>query len=142
MKQQNYENHSKIDPAYHVGIALLSLITLILTITFFVKNVGTETLLSFVVLFVVLTIILIGIKLRTYALQLQDRIIRTEENFRYYRLTGNSLDDTLSVKQMIALRFAPDEEFPGLVERTLTENLTAKDIKKAIQNWRADHHRV
>lgn len=142
MKQQNYENHSKIDPAYHVGIALLSLITLILTITFFVKNVGTETLLSFVVLFVVLTIILIGVKLRTYALQLQDRIIRTEESFRYYRLTGNPPDAGLSMKQMIALRFAPDEEFPGLVERTLTENLTAKDIKKTIQNWRADHHRV
>ncbi|MGG1631845.1 DUF6526 family protein [Rossellomorea sp. NRS-1567] len=142
MKQQNYENHSKIDPVYHVGIALLSLITLILTITFFVKNVGTETLLSFVVLFVVLTITLIGIKLRTYALQLQDRIIRTEESFRYYRLTGNPPDAGLSMKQMIALRFAPDEEFPGLVERTLTENLTAKDIKKTIQNWRADHHRV
>lgn len=142
MKQQNYENHSKIDPAYHVGIALLSLMTLILTITFFVKNVGTETLLSFVVLFVVLTIILIGVKLRTYALQLQDRIIRTEECFRYYRLTGKSLDASLSLKQMIALRFAPDEEFPGLVERAVTENLPPNEIKKAIQNWRADHHRV
>ncbi|MGD6957440.1 DUF6526 family protein [Rossellomorea aquimaris] len=142
MKQQNYENHSKIDPAYHVGIALLSLITLILTITFFVKNVGTETLLSFVVLFVVLTIILIGVKLRTYALQLQDRIIRAEESFRYYRLTGKSPDARLSLKQMIALRFAPDEEFPVLVERAVTENLSPNDIKKAIQNWRADHHRV
>jgi energy-coupling factor transporter transmembrane protein EcfT len=142
MKQQNYENHSKIDPAYHVGIALLSLITLILTITFFVKNVGTETLLSFVVLFVVLTLILIGVKLRTYALQLQDRIIRTEESFRYYRLTGKSLDASLSLKQMIALRFSPDEEFPGLVERAVTEKLSPNDIKKAIQNWRADHHRV
>ncbi|WRP07190.1 DUF6526 family protein [Rossellomorea aquimaris] len=142
MKQQNYENHSKIDPAYHFGIGILSLITLILTITFFVKNVGTETLLSFVVLFVVLTIILTGIKLRTYALQLQDRIIRTEENFRYFRLTGKSPDAGLSLKQMIALRFAPDEEFPVLVERAVTENLSPNDIKKAIQNWRADHHRV
>ncbi|TMU86991.1 hypothetical protein FGG79_02290 [Bacillus sp. BHET2] len=142
MKQQNYENHSKIDPAFHVGIALLSLITLILTITFFVKNVGEETLISFLVLFIVLTMILIGVKLRTYALQVQDRVIRTEENFRYYRLTGDSLASALSLKQIIALRFAPDEEFPALVERTLSENLSPTDIKKAVQNWRADHHRV
>ncbi|KPL60460.1 DUF6526 family protein [Rossellomorea vietnamensis] len=142
MKQQNYENHSKIDPVFHVGIALLSLITLILTIIFFVKNVGTETLLSFIVLLVVITLILVGVRLRTYALQVQDRVIRTEENFRYYRLTGNELDGRLSLKQIIALRFAPNEEFPALVERTMVENLTPNDIKKAVQNWRTDHHRV
>ncbi len=142
MKQQNYENHRKFDPAFHTGIALLSLVTLILSITFFVKNVGTQTLLSFVVLFAVLTIILIGLKLRGYALQLQDRIIRNEENIRCERLTGNPLDPKLSLKQVIALRFASDEEFPGLVERTLSENLSPDDIKKAVQNWRADHHRV
>ncbi|PFA66712.1 hypothetical protein CN378_13390 [Bacillus sp. AFS015802] len=142
MKQQNYENHSKVDPVFHVGIALSALITLILTITFFVKNVGGQPLLSFLVLVAVITIILIGVRLRTYALQVQDRVIRTEENFRYYRLTGNELDGRLSLKQIIALRFAPDEEFPVLVERTLSENLTPNDIKKAVQNWRADHHRV
>ncbi|WP_201715709.1 DUF6526 family protein [Rossellomorea arthrocnemi] len=142
MKQQNYENHSKFDPVFHVGIALLSLITLILTIIFFVKNVGADALLSFIVLLVGITLILVGVRLRTYALQVQDRVIRAEENFRYNRLTGNELDPRLSLKQIIALRFAPDEEFPGLVERTLSEDLTPNDIKKAVQNWRADHHRV
>ena len=142
MKQQNYENHSKVDPVFHVGIGLSALGTLILTITFFVKNVGDETLLSFIVLLIVITLILVGVRLRTYALQVQDRVIRTEENFRYYRLTGNELDGRLSLKQIIALRFAPDEEVPVLVERTLAENLTPNDIKKAVQNWRADHHRV
>lgn len=142
MKQQNYENHSKVDPVFHVGIALSALVTLILTIIFFVMNVGTETLLSFIVLLVVITLILVGVRLRTYALQVQDRVIRMEEQFRYYRLTGKDLDGRLSLKQIIALRFAPDEEFPVLVERTLAENLTPNDIKKAVQNWRADHHRV
>ncbi|WP_175987118.1 DUF6526 family protein [Bacillus sp. Marseille-Q1617] len=142
MNQQNYENHSKIDPVYHYGISLLSLSTLILSIIFFVKNVATETLLSFIVLFAAVTFLLIVAKLRLYALQLQDRIIRTEENFRHYRLTGRDLDHRLSVKQVIALRFAPDEEFPGLAERTVTEGLSPKDIKKAVLNWRGDHHRV
>ncbi|MCR8849410.1 DUF6526 family protein [Rossellomorea sp. SC111] len=142
MKQQNYANHSKFDPVFHVGIALSALVTLILTITFFVKNVGEETLLSFIVLLMVIMLILVGVRLRTYALQVQDRVIRTEENFRYYRLTGNELDSKLSLKQIIALRFAASEEFPALVERTMAENLTPNDIKKAVQNWRADHHRV
>jgi hypothetical protein len=142
MKHQNYENHSKIDPVYHYGITLLTVVTLILSIVFFVKNVASQTLLSFIVLFTTITFLFIMVKLRLYALQVQDRTIRGEENFRYYRLTGNVLNPDLTVKQVVALRFAPDEEFPGLVERTLSENLSPKDIKKAVQDWRADHHRV
>ncbi|MCA1055845.1 DUF6526 family protein [Rossellomorea aquimaris] len=142
MKQQNVENHGKIDPVYHYGIALLSLATLILAIVYFVKNIGTETLLSFIVLIAAFIFLLMMAKLRLYALKLQDRIIRNEENFRHYRLTGEVLDPDLTLKQIIALRFAPDEEFPGLVKRAISENLSAKDIKGAIRNWRADHHRV
>jgi hypothetical protein len=142
MKLQNYENHSKIDPVYHYGITLLTVVTLILSIVFFVKNAASQTLLSFIVLFTTITFLFIMVKLRLYALQVQDRTIRDEENFRYYRLTGNVLDPDLTVKQVVALRFAPDEELPGLVERTLTENLSPNDIKKAVQDWRADHHRI
>ncbi|NQD67616.1 hypothetical protein HP456_17010 [Bacillus haikouensis] len=142
MKLQNYENHSKIDPVYHYGITLLTVVTLILSIVFFVKNAASQTLLSFIVLFTTITFLFIMVKLRLYALQVQDRTIRDEENFRYYRLTGNVLDPELTVKQVVALRFAPDEELPGLVERTLTENLSPNDIKKAVQDWRADHHRI
>lgn len=87
-------------------------------------------------------IVLMAVKIRGYGLLLQDRVIRNEENFRYYRLTGKFLDDRLSLKQVIALRFADDNEYPDLVERTISENLTPDEIKKAIQNWRADHHRV
>ncbi|MCA1064051.1 DUF6526 family protein [Rossellomorea sp. AcN35-11] len=142
MKQQNVENHAKIDPLFHGVIAILALITLILSIIFFVKSVGDEWLLSVIVLLVILTLVFTALMVRGYALKLQDRIIRTEEQFRYYRLTGGLLDSSLSLKQIIALRFAPDEEFPGLVERALKKNLAPKEIKKAVQNWRADHHRV
>jgi hypothetical protein len=44
--------------------------------------------------------------------------------------------------QIIALRFAPDAEFLGLVEKAVKENLSNKDIKLAIQNWKADYNRV
>ena len=139
---QNYEQHRKMDPLYMFGIALLGLITLILSIVFFFQNVGSQWLLSVIVLGFALMFLFVTVKLRGYATTLQDRIIRSEENFRYYRLTGNLLDTTLSLKQVIALRFAEDEEYLDLVERAIQENLPPDEIKKAVRNWRADHHRV
>jgi hypothetical protein len=139
---QNYKNHRKVDPLYHFGTALLGLIMLILSIVFFFQHVGSDWLLSVIVLGFALMFFFVTVKLRGYALQLQDRIIRTEENFRYYRLTGKQLDSKLSLKQVIALRFTNDEEFINLVERAIHENLSPDDIKKAVRNWRADHHRV
>ncbi|WP_335872337.1 DUF6526 family protein [Bacillus sp. 2205SS5-2] len=142
MKKQNYQNHKKIDPVFHRVISLLALITLLLAVIFFVQTMGTELLLSLVILFIVFTLIVVGAKLRLYALQLQDRMIRTEENFRYYRMTGELLDANLTLKQVIALRFASDEEYPKLVERALIEKLSPDEIKKSVQNWRADHYRL
>ncbi len=44
---------------------------------------------------------------------------------------------------MIALRFAPDDELPELVDRVLKGELnTGKEIKLAIRNWRGDHVRA
>lgn len=142
IKPQNYQNHAMIDPKYHVVLTLLVLTSLILSIAFVVQNIGSQLLLSLVVIFMVLTVVLIAAIVRIYALKLQDRIIRSEENFRYYRLTGELLDPNLKINQIIALRFAEDEEYVELVERAKQENLSTKDIKKAVRNWRADHHRV
>lgn len=140
--EQNYEHHRKMDPIFHFGIIFLGLVTLILSVVFFFQHLGSQWLLSVIVLGFALMLLLITVRLRGYALQLQDRIIRNEENFRYYRLTGNQLDSKLSLKQVIALRFAGDEEYLELVERAKLENLSPDDIKKAIRHWSADHHRV
>jgi hypothetical protein len=85
---------------------------------------------------------LIGFYTRTFALIAQDRVIKAEENLRYYLLTGKTLDAKLKVRQIIGLRFASDEEFPALVEKALKEKLSEKDIKKSIINWRPDYYRV
>lgn len=53
-----------------------------------------------------------------------------------------ALPTGLRLGQIIALRFASDEEFPPLIDRALKDNLTAVEIKKAIKNWKADHYRV
>jgi ABC-type amino acid transport substrate-binding protein len=79
---------------------------------------------------------------RQFATKVQDRAIRAEENLRHFTLTGNLLDPRLRMSQIVALRFAPDLEFVGLVNRAIAENLSNGDIKKAIKDWRPDHHRA
>ncbi len=78
---------------------------------------------------------------RTYTTALQDRIIRMEMLYRTDRLlspAGRASYATLSVGQIVALRFASDAELPGLVERAAAEKLGPKAIKRAIQDWQAD----
>ena len=79
---------------------------------------------------------------RSFPLKAQDRAIKAEENLRYYVMTGKLFPKELKVSQIIALRFASDEEFLPLVEKALKENLTNKEIKMLIKIWRADVYRV
>ena len=79
---------------------------------------------------------------RSFALKAQDRAIRAEENLRHFVLTGKLLDKSLSISQIIALRFASEEEFIGLAESAVKEKLSNTDIKKAIKNWKEDHYRA
>jgi hypothetical protein len=79
---------------------------------------------------------------RVYSLKVQDRVIRAEENFRHFTLTGKALDSRLRISQIIALRFASDEELPGLAKKAAEDQLSAKQIKASIQQWRGDYYRV
>jgi hypothetical protein len=75
-------------------------------------------------------------------LKAQDRAIRAEENLRHYVLTGKLLDPRVTTRQVISLRFAPDEELVALAQKAAEENLSEDEIKKAIKNWRSDDYRV
>ena len=85
------------------------------------------------------------LKIRTYSLKVQDRVIRLEETLRMQRVLPEPLQariGELTESQFVALRFAPDAELPGLVEETLTHDLGNKEIKSKIVNWRPDFFRI
>jgi hypothetical protein len=144
MKEQSYANHTRYQPLQHYVWLPLSLLLLIGTVAYtvveFVRD-GFSLHLLLLVGVVILAIIP-GMLARMYALTLQDRLIRNEEQMRYYMMTGKGLDNRLTKEQVIALRFASDNEFVELVHRAIEENLSPDDIKKSIKVWRSDHHRV
>lgn len=86
--------------------------------------------------------LLVFFLMRSFPLRVQDRAIRAEENLRYFSMTGKLLEKKLTMRQIIALRFAEDSEFVELVDQAIQNNWTNKEIKLAIKNWRADNHRV
>jgi hypothetical protein len=84
-------------------------------------------------------------KLRTYPLKVQDRVIRLEERLRLQALAPaewHSQIYKLTEDQLIGLRFASDDEVVELAEKALEGNLTRKQIKERIKNWRADDWRI
>lgn len=139
---QNYSNHTNWVPSFHYYTYGGILASLIGTIIFCINGENNPTLLSLVLLTLILTVGSIAFHARWFALKAQDRAIRAEESLRYYILTGKRMDPNLKMSQIVALRFASDEEFLELMERALKENLTSKEIKKAIKNWKGDYKRV
>lgn len=141
-KKQTYKNHVHYVPLYHF-LTFLAMVILIAGAVYNLITCKTEQILqSLLFLLLIFTLISVSFHNRSFALKAQDRAVRAEENFRYFILTGNPLPHRLTIYQIIALRFASDEEFVSLVERTLRENLTPKEIKQAVKNWKADYHRA
>jgi hypothetical protein len=142
MKEQNFKNHGRYIFEWHIVTGLLVIALLIGTIINLFNSDKEELYSAF--LFFVISIILASIfwYSRVFALRAQDRAIRAEENFRHFILTGKPFDSSIRMGQIIALRFASDEEMPALAKRAMDEKLTQRQIKEAIKNWRADHHRA
>ncbi len=142
MNQQNFKNHSKFVIGYHLVTFLAILALIIGSIVNLVKSSDDNLYVSSLLVLVSFILLFLYYFLRSFALRAQDIVIRAEENFKHYLLTGMPLSNKLSMRQIIGLRFSSDEEFPALVEKSITENLSEKEIKKHIKNWKADTYRV
>jgi hypothetical protein len=144
MKTQNYSNHRQYVPMFHVFLFGLLVLTLIGASVNLYHSLGDHQRLYSASLLLVLTlsVIMLFFFARLFPLKAQDRAIRAEENLRHFALTGKLLDARLTTRQIVGLRFAPDEEFVALAQRAVLEGLAEDSIKRAIKNWKADTYRV
>jgi hypothetical protein len=142
MLEQSYKNHRQYVVSYHF-LTLLALLALVIGSVRNVIYSNRENLYSASLLVLVSLLLLsLFIHSRMFAIKAQDRAIRAEETLRHFILTGKALDSRLTLKQIIALRFASDEEFPSLAQTAAEKGLSNDAIKKQIKKWRADWHRV
>jgi hypothetical protein len=142
-EQQSYASHRRFIPEFHFFVLPVLIANIVVTVIEFTRHP------RFITAWIAVVAIALGIGIwtaRAMALRAQDRIIRLEERVRLGQLLPPDLRGRigeLQTSQLIAIRFAPDEEVPDLVRRALEGELkTRADIKRAIQNWRADHLRV
>ena len=139
---QNLKNHARMVPGFHYVTFLIVFGTIIGGIIN-LRAVPEEGVYSAsLIVALAVGVLLASFYARVFALKAQDRAIRAEENFRHFVLTGKPLNAKLSMRQIIGLRFASDEEFPALSERAAAEGMAEKAIKQAVKNWRAHHNRA
>ena len=140
---QTRASHRRFIPAWHFFVLPILGINVVVTA---VRLSRAPSLGNAWVVIVAIALLLGIFFSRSMPLRAQDRVIRLEEQLRLDRILPPDLRariDELTPEQFIGLRFAPDEEVSELTGRSLSGELkTRTDIKRAIQNWRADHFRV
>jgi hypothetical protein len=142
MQEQNFKNHPMLVKGFHY-VTFGAIFALLGGATNYLFRATPENkyLASLLVLTAII-FILMAWYVRSFPLKAQDRAIRAEESLRHYIMTGKAFPAELKMSQIIALRFASDAEYLTLLERAIKENLSNKEIKMAIQNWKADHNRL
>jgi hypothetical protein len=140
---QTYATHKRYIPAFHFFVLPVLMINVIVAAMEFIRYPRFATGWATIV---AIALFLGILYLRFMPVRAQDRIIRMEERTRLERLVPADLRarvGELTAAQLVAIRFAPDDEVADLTRRALSGDLkTQGDIKRAIRNWRADTLRV
>lgn len=140
---QTFANHTRFHPPFHFFLVPGALVLLILTIVNVILH--YRQLEAWILLWMGILFFVAVTLIRTNALRVQDRVIRLEERLRLEALLSEELSarmGELTESQLIALRFASDDELPALVTKVLARQMQPKDIKEAVVAWRADTFRV
>jgi hypothetical protein len=144
MTEQNFANHTKFVPAYHFFAVPVFVANFVWSL-FRLRTLGFSFAGVFGVLVAAALVVLVFVA-RLFALAVQDRVVRLEEQLRYTRLLPADLlarTAELTMGQVIALRFASDAELPALARKVLDEKLVErKAIKRLIKNWKPDYLRA
>ena len=140
---QNFANHVRKLPPLYLAAALILAVNVLWAIYGAFRFFSFGSVLH---VFVSAALIVLFLFSRIFALTVQDRVIRLEERLRMERLLPEDLQPRigdLTIKQVIALRFASDAQLPALTREVLDGKLTEQDtIKRQIREWRADWQRA
>ena len=139
--QQDFKNHSRYVPLFHLGLFGLLGINFAHAARKFLPF-SAE---SFYPMSLATALILLAWYVRAFPVTVQDRVIRLEEKLRLEKLAPELAVgfDSFAPQQWTALRFASDAELPALARDVLAGKLVkSADIKKAIRHWRPDYLRV
>ena len=140
---QSFAHHARWVPPFHFVVLPILLVNLVWSLWQVFKAPAWPTLLA---VFVAFALLVMAIYARTFALAVQDRVIRLEMRLRLERLLSADLHARIpgfSVEQLVGLRFASDDELPALAREVLEKNITQrKEIKRRIRNWQADNQRA
>lgn len=141
--EQNFGNHARVVPRY-LGALFVLLANVVLTLVNVARHGVTVD--SVAAVFVAGALAVLALSLRGQVLTVQDRVIRLESRLRMREVLPADVAAhaaALPIKQLVAMRFASDEELPELVNDVLAGKLTEpKAIKRAIRQWQADHLRA
>lgn len=142
-KTQDYKSHRKYVPSFHFFVLPVLLANVVIEGKRLFQNQDMRNAWAVVL---AIALFVFAFAARGMAARAQDRVIRLEERLRLASLMSPEhigKISELTPAQLVALRFASDEEVPALAERTMTgEFKSPEEIKKAVKNWRADIHRV
>lgn len=142
-KEQNLKNHAKLVPIFHMFVLPVFLINIISALMRLRYGLTFASILN---VLMAVAFLVLALCARTFALKVQDRVIRLEMELRLARVFPVELHPRIgefTIAQLIALRFASDAELAALAQQVLQEKLTdRKEIKRRVKNWRADYLRA
>jgi len=142
-KPQNFDNHARFVPAFHFFVLPVLLVNFVNS--FFPLRHGISYHSVFGVLLAA-ALLTLALTARTFALSVQDRVIRLEMQLRMAELLPMDLKGKIhefTLSQLVGLRFASDAELPDLARRVIEERVTDRTaIKKMVKNWRPDYLRA
>lgn len=141
-REQNYRNHRRYNALHHFVVLPILAVNAGIAVTRVMDNPTGREWWQLVLAF---GLVLFSFTARGMALKAQDRVIRLEERMRLNQLMPGQAAaiNSLRAGQLIALRFAPDDEVPDLFRRIVAGELDKADqIKREIKVWRPDYMRV
>lgn len=141
--EQSFKNHARYVPLFHFFVLPALTLNFGWSLRNLARNFSTDSAIASIT---AIALVFLAFCARTFALTVQNRVIRLEMRLRLQQLLPADLQPRIGEfrpGQLIALRFASDAELPQLARKVLDENLSdQKTIKQLIRDWQADYLRA